>query len=582
MHEEQSLAAAHLEVFDALDEAFCVVEMMFDNDGRPVDYRFLECNRAFADHTGLSDLLGRTARDVLPLIERRWIDTYGTVARSRTPIRFVDEVSAIRRWFEVYAWPFGRPEGLQVAVHFTDITHRKLAEDELFVRSQQFYTLVAKAPIGVTLLDANLRIVQANPAAQKMFGNVGDIVGRDYAEFLREVWPQDVASEVAGIARKMLLTGASHYDAEMAVRHADRGVTEYFDWRMDQVRLACGLDGLVGYFIDTTKQTRARHALVASENRYRTLIESIEEGFAILEVVVDDQDRPFDYRFVEVNPAFARHFGFDVALGRTIAELMPNVGPFWLDAFGRVVRTGAAMRLVTNVEPLDRWLDVYAFLVEERHEHKVAVLLSDVTEQKRAEHALQESVELLRHRANHDALTGLPNRLMFEARLKETVSNADRHGRPFAVLFLDLDGFKAINDDLGHEGGDVVLIEIARRLRRSLRAGDFLARIHGDEFVLLLPEMSAPNEAGGVAEKLLEIVRAPLEVAATKVRVHASIGVGMYPTDGATARAVLRAADAAMYSAKAGGKNAVGYVIAASAGGAPSDVERADPSPSKS
>jgi diguanylate cyclase len=161
--------------------------------------------------------------------------------------------------------------------------------------------------------------------------------------------------------------------------------------------------------------------------------------------------------------------------------------------------------------------------------------------------------------AHHDALTGLPNRLHFEEKLRETIAAADRHGRPFAILFLDLDGFKAINDDLGHASGDAVLIEVARRVRRSLRASDTLARIHGDEFVAILPELASLHEAGGLAQGLLAIVGAPIDVDGSTVRVSASIGVGVYPFDGTSARAIVRAADIAMYRAKQSGKNAVHF-----------------------
>ena len=561
---EKAVAAAHREVFDALDEAFCLIEMIFDDEGAPIDYLFLEVNRAFEDHFGLSNVRGRTIGDVVPQIESRWIDTYGRVASSRKPIRFVDEISVMHRWFDVYAWPLGRPEGHHVAIHFTDITQRKLSEEQLSVRSKQFHTLVHKAPIGVTLIDTDLKIVQANPTAQKMFGDVGELVGRDYGQFLRAVWPRELATKVAQIAHRMLLTGVSHYEPEMAVVHADRGATDYYDWRMDRIQLADGLDGIVCYVTDVSRQARSRHALTASEHRYRTRFETIEEGFGILEVVFDEQERPIDYRFIEVNAAFARHSGFAEPLNRTITELLPGVEPFWFDAFGSVVLTGEATRLVAHVESLERWFDVYAFLVEESDERKVAVLFSDVTEEKQAELAVQESVSLLRYHAHHDALTGLPNRLLFEERLNEAVATADRHGRPFGVLFLDLDGFKAINDELGHSCGDAVLIEIARRLRRSLRASDFLARIHGDEFVFILHGISEAHQARSMAQKLLASVRAPIKVSDTKVRVLASIGIAMYPDDGTTANALLRAADTAMYSVKAGRRNAVGHATAAS------------------
>jgi len=563
---EEALSASYRTVFDALDEAFCVIEMIFDAEGRPVDYRFVETNRAFEGHAGTPNLLGKTAREALPDIEPFWIETYGEVARSGEPVRFVNEVQPLRRWFDVYAWPFGRPASRRVALHFTDITERKLAEDEVRYRSEQFHALVEQAPIGVYLLDSDFRVVDVNPTARPAFGDILDPIGLDYDAVVRSLWPKAMADEVLQIARRTLLTGISHHDPEMAGVRAD-GVTEYYDWRMDRIRLPDGTNGIVCYFSEISAQVWARHALAISENRYRTLFESIDEGFCILDVIFDEHDRPIDFRYVEINPAFERHTGFAEALGRTITELVPDIEPFWFDTYGGVAATGAPIRFVNHVASLGRWYDIYAFRIGEPDAYKVAVLFSDISERKRAEFALQESVALLRYHAHHDVLTGLPNRLQFEEKLREAVAAADRHGRPFAVLFLDLDSFKAINDDLGHASGDVVLIEVARRLRRSLRASDMLARIHGDEFVVILPEMSEPHEAGSLAQKLLAVVSDPIEVAGTAVRVHASIGVSLYPNDGANPRALLRAADAAMYQAKLKGKNAVGYVVAAPNGG---------------
>ena len=557
---DEALAASYRAVFDALDAGFCVIEMVFDDEGQPLDYRFVEVNRSFEHHAVTRNILGKTAREVMPDIEPFWIETYGEVARSGVPVRFVNEAKLLRRWFDVYAWPFGRPASHRVALHFTDITERKLAEDELRYRSEQFHALVQQAPIGVYLLDGDFRIVEVNPSGRPAFGDILDPVGRDYEEVVRSLWPKAMADEIVQIARRTLSTGISHHEPERAGVRAD-GVTEYYDWRMDRIRLPDGTNGIVCYFSEISTQVWARHALAVSENRYRTLFESIDEGFCILDVMLDANGRPVDFRFVEINPAFERHTGFAEVVGRTISELVPDIEPFWVDSYGAVARTGQPTRFVNHVASLSRWYDIFAFRIGEPEERKVAVLFNDISERKRAEIALQESVALLRYHAHNDALTGLPNRLQFEEKLREAVASADRHGRPFAVLFLDLDGFKAINDDLGHASGDIVLIEVARRLRRSLRASDVLARLHGDEFVVILPEMSEPHEAGSLAQKLLGVVSAPFDVAGTTVCVHASIGVALYPNDAANPRTLLRAADTAMYQAKLRG-NAVHYVIA--------------------
>ena len=558
---DEALAASYRAVFDALDEAFCVIEMIVDDEDRPIDYRFVEINRAFEHHAVTRNIVGKTAREAMPNIEPFWIETYGKVARSGESVRFIHEAKALRRWFDVYAWPFGRPASQRVALHFTDITERKLAVDELRYRSEQFHALVQQAPIGVYLLDGDFRIVDVNPTARPAFGHILDPIGLDYDDVVRSLWPKAMADEILQIARLTLSTGISHHEPEMAGVRAD-GLTEYYDWRMDRIRLPDGTNGIVCYFSEISAQVWARHALAVSENRYRTLFESIDEGFCILDVIFDEHERPIDVRFVEINPAFERHTGFADVVGRTITELVPDIEPFWVDTYGGVAVTGEPTRFVNHVASLRRWYDIYAFRIGEPDERTVAVLFNDISERKRAELALQESVALLRHHAHSDPLTGLPNRLQFEEKLREAVASADRHGRPFAVLFLDLDGFKAINDDLGHASGDIVLIAVARRLRRSLRASDVLARLHGDEFVVILPEMSEPHEAGSLAQKLLGIVSTPIDVAGTTVRVEASIGVALYPNDGANPRTLLRAADAAMYQAKLRGKNAVHYVIA--------------------
>ncbi len=561
VHLDEALAASHRAVFDALDEAFCVIEVIFDEGGGPVDYRFVVVNEAYEDHTGFSDVVGKTIREVLPSVDRSGIETFAQVARAREPVRFVHESQPLHRWYDVYAWPLGRPGNDRVAVHFTDITDRKHADDELRYRSEQFQALVQQAPIGVYLIDADFCVAEVNPAARPSFGDIRDLIGRDYEEVVRILWPNEVADEVLRIARHTLATGISHHEPEMSGVRADRGNTEYYDWRMDRIRLPNGRDGLVCYFADISSQVLARHELAVSENRYRTLFESIDEGFCILEMIFEENERVVDYRFVELNPAFERHTGLSGAVGHTIKELVPVIEPLWFETYGEVALTGKSTRFVDHGESLNRWFDVFAFRVGDPEERKVGVLFNDITERKRAEHALQESVALLRHHAHHDALTGLPNRVLFEDRLRLAVAAAERHGRPFTVLFLDLDDFKAINDDLGHESGDVVLIEVARRLRRSLRASDTLARIHGDEFVVILPELAEPQEVGTLIEKLLAVVDDPIDVAGTTVSLRVSIGHSAYPEDGANPSELLRASDASMYRAKLVGKSAARQVL---------------------
>jgi diguanylate cyclase len=154
------------------------------------------------------------------------------------------------------------------------------------------------------------------------------------------------------------------------------------------------------------------------------------------------------------------------------------------------------------------------------------------------------------HASLHDALTGLPNRILFNDRLEHGIEQAKRHGWKLAVMFLDLDKFKTINDTYGHDAGDAVLLTIAKRLTDTKRTDDTISRHGGDEFLYLLMEISEEQDAAIVAEKVIQAVQVPCVVGTSELQVNTSIGISIYPKDGTTAEALITRADAAMYRAK--------------------------------
>lgn len=168
---------------------------------------------------------------------------------------------------------------------------------------------------------------------------------------------------------------------------------------------------------------------------------------------------------------------------------------------------------------------------------------------------LQDSRLELEHLARHDVLTGLPNRRHFQERLEQALARSQRNGERFALLFIDVDNFKAINDRWGHEGGDAVLKVIALRLSATTRKADAVARVGGDEFVILLDNPAHRDQIISIAEKLLECVRAPIVHDGQELRVGFSIGISRYPEDGNSAAELMAGADRAMYETKAAGRN---------------------------
>lgn len=238
-----------------------------------------------------------------------------------------------------------------------------------------------------------------------------------------------------------------------------------------------------------------------------------------------------------------------------------------MDAFRAVVHTddqplleaalkqafsdGALIKLdVRYVDPGGSigWIQMH---LQAHGDNGVAHLLGvvrDVTEQHRRD-------EQLAHDAHHDPLTGLPNRALFEDRLQQVIEIAQRNQQRCALLFIDLDRFKFINDTLGHAAGDRLLRELADRIRHSLRRSDTAARLGGDEFVVIMNTIAQAEDSVVLASKLLTALAAPVELAGHLHTISVSIGISMYPQDGTDSEQLLKAADTAMYEAKSQGRN---------------------------
>ncbi len=172
----------------------------------------------------------------------------------------------------------------------------------------------------------------------------------------------------------------------------------------------------------------------------------------------------------------------------------------------------------------------------------------DITERKRAEEKIQ-------YMATHDSLTELPNRLMFSQLINHAIQAARRYQRQFAVLFIDLDRFKVINDTMGHEAGDQLLQEIAMRLKQTMRTVDVVARLGGDEFVILIEEISDSSQAATVSRNILTTIIKPITIKGQECHITASIGISVFPKDAEDEQSLMKSADIAMYFAKEEGKN---------------------------
>jgi diguanylate cyclase (GGDEF)-like protein/PAS domain S-box-containing protein len=314
--------------------------------------------------------------------------------------------------------------------------------------------------------------------------------------------------------------------------------------------------------------TRAHHEtqviLVECQRAERTLRESEERLQGIVNMTVEAiiaVDR--DFRIVLFNPAAQKMFGYTEkeAIGSSVELLIPGrlheIHRHHVDHF---VDGGRSRRPMGEaMEVLGLRADGVEFPVEATISRIVragnplySVILSDVSARKSNE-------EQLKFLANYDPLTSLPNRSLFNPRLERALAHAQRFNKGLAVLFLDLDRFKNINDTLGHAAGDGVLREVAARLMACVREIDTVARLGGDEFVILVEQVTDARQAGSVGQKLIRTLAEPLQLGDHECSVTASVGISTYPADGEDAASLLKNADIAMYRAKEQGKNNVQF-----------------------
>ena len=259
-----------------------------------------------------------------------------------------------------------------------------------------------------------------------------------------------------------------------------------------------------------------------------------------------------------INPAFTQILGYTPlqVIGQPMdALLMPDPAP---DVSERIAK-GFSSRVPQVVEtPMQRrdgtplWCELTFMPTPDARGtvNHVVLIIRDISERRERERKVWEQ-------ANLDLLTGLPNRRLFNERLRVTLEEAERTRQPAALLFIDLDGFKAVNDRHGHDAGDELLRQVARRLTGTVRGEDLVARLAGDEFTVICPKCPDRTEAARVAQRIIDRLAEPVELASGAVKVGASIGAALYPVDAASPLQLVRAADQAMYRSKAAGRNTV-------------------------
>lgn len=397
--------------------------------------------------------------------------------------------------------------------------------------------------------DGSLCVPFLSGAAGALYGLTPEAVRDDAGPLFERVHPDDRAEHLASIRRS-----AAQLDHWQAVYRITRP-TGQLAWLLGNALPQKEADGAIlwhGVITDITEQKQAELALAESEAFVKALFTS-----SYLPLVIIDPDSG---GFIDCNEAAVSIYGVEHrenVLGKTMAEVS---APVQYDGINSEVAArmhiAAALAIGLDVfewrhrRPSGELWDAEVRLMSFRHRGRTLLQFSlrDITEQKRSEAEIW-------HKANFDGLTGLANRSLCRDRLERELAQARRRQHKLGVLFLDLDGFKGINDSLGHAAGDELLVEVARRLQRCVREQDTAARFGGDEFVLLVNDLAEREDLRRVAEEVVAVSGQPFSLGGQSCRISCSVGVAVFPDDASEGDGLLECADAALYRSKRSGKN---------------------------
>lgn len=474
---------------------------------------------------------------------------------------------------EIAVMPFGAPGEDSFMIEARNITQRLRATESLRERENRLNGILNTVADAIITIDEFGLIQSFNPAAENIFGyKKREVIGQNIKILVPEPHRSKHDKYISTYKKtgKAKIIGTSNREEigqrkDGSIFPMELSVTEM---RLGRARLFTGIIKDITVRKNAEEELRRAHDQleIRVEERTRELTEEIgvrrrteeklrlaAEVIANLTEAVVIVDRRF--RTTAINPAFSDITGYDEA------DVLGKMPPFY-----KTLKKDKELfeRMWKEVDTIGRWegeywqkkkngtkiavrLSVSVITDDDGENVQFAAVLTDITKRKQDE-------ERIYYQANYDALTDLPNRALFHDRLNQGLATMSRLDRKLGLMFIDLDGFKLVNDTLGHDIGDLLLQETARRLSNCIRSGDTVARLGGDEFTVIMPSLHDPKNAPLLAQRILEILSRPYNLEGHESFISGSIGVTIYPDDATDASELIKNADSAMYRAKEQGK----------------------------
>lgn len=507
-------------------------------------------NKVWLEFTGrnLSDECGDGwTHNIHPEDYQLCMSTYRTAFIKREAFRV--EYRMLRHMDHSYCWllDIGVPR-FNKAEEFAgyigtcvDISERKQMETQLQQLLDQQAVILNNMPMGIAFVDQERRFIRVNRKMEELFG---------YSE-----------QELLGQSTQLIYT--THTDWQYMgdevypkLRQGETYHLERFMRRKEGTNFWCRL---LGKAVNPLDQSQGSLWSTEDITEKRQTEEKLRLAAAVFQTSSEGifvTDAQHGNSIIMVNPAFTEITGYTAheVLGKHPSVIVAET------YYDEIIHTmhntlsetgkwqGEIISLRKNKEEYPAWVSISAIKNNEDEVTQYVAVFNDITERKKNE-------EILQHRINHDELTGLPNRTLFLKRLADTIAHAKTHSTQLALCFIDLDHFKWVNDTFGHDVGNLLLIDVANRLRQCVRDSDIVTRLSGDEFTIILPNLAKPNIVQVIITRVITALARTFQLAGHNLTISASVGIAIYPQDGDDIQTLLKHADIAMYAAKGAGRN---------------------------
>lgn len=350
----------------------------------------------------------------------------------------------------------------------------KRIQDELDEAKARYFDLYDLAPVGYLIISERGLILDSNLTAANMLGHDRvNLIDRQLSKFIDRA-DQDIYY----LLRNKLFTTLVPQECDLHMTKSEG--TKFWVSMKVTVSFNKGLPTCRLIVSDISKQKEIEQNLYESKEKYKSLVMSMDQGLVLYQIICDIQGNPVDYTFIDINESYTRILGItrEMCIGKRLKEVMPNIEQYWIDTLGSVAITGKPTYYENHLEATGKYYSTYAYSPNKNH---VAVLVTDIDDRIKRE-------EQINYLSYHDHLTGLYNRRFYEEELERLDTERNL---PLTIVMGDLNGLKLINDSFGHVVGDEILKKVTEAIKNGCRSDDIIARIGGDEFIIILPNTDA-------------------------------------------------------------------------------------------